>query len=110
MALSCEEFTAAALEGSVGPLTLDVGVGAGAAGRDARLDPKGRIASARRHRPSLVEEARAEDEAGRAPAPVPSAPSVVAATAPGAVPDETRRTRDRRGRFVRRTTNGRRPA
>ena len=151
MAIAFEELTAVALEGSVGPLTLAVGAGAlavalaagstrplrrmastsvVAAGRNAQLNPRGWIDAARRNWSSLVEEARAEYEAGRAPASVVSAPPVVVATATGAVPeagsvivvpgaegvpaslalpDETNRTRDQRGRFVRRATNGRQP-
>jgi hypothetical protein len=150
MAISVEELAAVAFEGSVGPLTLAVGAGAlavalaagstrplrrmastsvVAAGRNAHLDPRGWVDAARRHWSSLVEEARAEYEAGRAPAAIVTAPSVVVATATGAVPEAGRvivpgadngsgtlvlpedasRTRDRRGRFVRRATNGRQP-
>lgn len=145
MAISLEELTAIALEGSVGPLTLAVGAGAlavalaagstrplrrmastsmAAVGQNAQLNPKGWIEAARRRWASLVEEARAEYEAGRAPA------SIVVASATGAVPerggiivvpgaegvpaslaltDDIRRTRDQRGRFVRRATNGVQP-
>ena len=151
MAISLEELTAVALEGSVGPLTLAVGAGAlavalaasstrplrrmastsmVAVGQNAQLNPKGWIEAARRRWTSLVEEARAEYEAGRAPAPTVTAPSVVVATTTGAVPkagsvivvpgaegvpaslaltDDIRRTRDQRGRFVRRATNGVQP-
>jgi len=151
MATSFEELTAVALEGSVGPLTLAVGAGAlavalaagstrplrrmastsvVAAGRNAQLNPKGWIEAARRHWSSLVEEARAEYEAGRLPATAIVTPSIVVATETGAVPaagsvivvpgaagvpaslaptEEASRTRDQRGRFVRRATNGRQP-
>ena len=123
MAISLEELTAVAPEGSVGPLTLVV-----AAGRSGQRSPVGWIVAARRRRSSLVEEARAEYEAGRAPASAATAPSIVLATGavpeagsvivvPGAehvsgspaLPEETGRTGDRRGRFVRRATNGVRP-
>ncbi len=115
MPISLEELTADAPEGSVGPLTLVV-----AAGRTGQRSPVGWIDAAGRRRSVLVEEARAEDEAGRAPASaatgaVPEAGSVI--VVPGAehvsgspaLPEERGRTGDRRGRFVRRATNGVRP-
>ena len=150
MAISLEELTAVALEGSVGPLTLAVGAGALAvalaagstrplrrigatsvlaAGRAGQLNPIGWIEVVRRQWSSLVDEARAEYEASRAPASSAGAPSIVIATATGAVPEagsvivvpgavdgpvslevpEGSRTRDPRGRFVRRATNGVQP-
>jgi hypothetical protein len=150
MAISLEELTTVALEGSVGPLTLAVGAGALAvalaasstrplrrigatsvlaAGRAGHLNPIGWIEVVRRQWSSLVDEARAEYEASRAPASSAGAPSIVVATATGAVPEagsvivvpgaidgpvslevpEGSRTRDPRGRFVRRATNGVQP-
>ncbi len=132
MARSPDELTAVAHEGSVGPLTLAVGAGAlavepaagptcpprriasasgMATGRNGQLTPLGRVDAARRHWSSLVEEARAADEAGRAPASsillstdVAPASGVVSFDLP-----ETNRTRDPRGRCVRRATHGVQP-
>ncbi|HZO29859.1 MAG TPA: hypothetical protein VFH48_28125 [Chloroflexota bacterium] len=150
MAISLEELTAVALEGSVGPLTLAVGAGALAvalaagstrplrriastsivtAGRTGQINPVAWIEAAKRHWVSLVEEARAEYVASRELAAGPVTSSVVIANATGAVseagaivvpgadrapatlvlPEESSRTRDQRGRFIRRATNGVQP-
>jgi hypothetical protein len=150
MAISLDELAAVALEGSVGPLTLAVGAGALAvalaagatrpirrmtatsvlaAGRAVQLSPIGWLGAARRGWTSLVDEARTEYQASRAPVSSAVSESVVVANATGAVPeagsvivlpgstatevsldhDDPQRTRDQRGRFVRRATNGVRP-
>jgi len=151
MAISLEELTAVALEGSVGPLTLAVGAGAlavalaagstrplrrmastsvVAAGRNGQLNPITWLDAARRHWTSLVDEARTEYQASRAPMPMDRASSIVVATATGVVPEagsviimpetahvptplvlpeDGTRIRDPRGRFIRRATNGVQP-
>ena len=150
MAISLDELAAAALEGSIGPLSLAIGAGAVAvalaagstrpirriaatsavaAGRTGQLNPIGWLRAVQRGWASLVDEARAEYQASRAPASGPVAESVVVANAAGAVPEagtviivpdfaagrasvdqeDKQRIRDQRGRFVRRATNGVQP-
>jgi hypothetical protein len=150
MAISLEELTAAALEGSVGPVTLAVGASALAvalaagstrplrriaatsvlaAERAGQFSLSGWFEAARRRWTSLVEEARAEYEASRLPAGSAAASPIVVATATGVAPEAgnvivvpgsldvpesfdlqaASRTRDQRGRFVRRATNGAQP-
>ena len=103
MAISLEELTAAALEGSVGPLTLAVGAGALAValaagstrplrriastsvlavGRTGQLNPVGWVGAAKRHWSSLVDEARAEYEASHAPRPIIVSPTGATPTDP----------------------------
>jgi hypothetical protein len=111
------------------------------AGRTGQLNPIVWIDAARRQWIRLVDEARAEYEATRAPSIVvanaagavsdaASAPPIVVASATGAVPEagsvvvlprheevptslvipeNGTRTRDQRGRFIRRATNGVQP-
>ena len=150
MAISLDELATVAFEGSVGPLTLAVGAGALAialaagstrplrriaatsvlaAGRTRQLRPLGWFGAACRGWTSLVDEARAEYQASRAPTFGGVAAPVVVANAAGAVPEtgsvivvpgsadaavalehpDTNRIRDQRGRFVRRATNGVQP-
>ena len=173
MAIPLEELTAVALEGSVGPVTLAVGASAlavalaagstrplrrmvatsvVAAERSGQIGVRDWLDAVKHGWLGLVEEARAEYEAGRrATTPVASAPIAsppIVATTSGFVPpagttmaraasaqvsavvesampiDEREsadaagtpddplvvRTRDRRGRFIRRATNGLQPA
>lgn len=119
MARSPDELTAGAHEGSVGPLTRAIGAAAVAValasgvttGRNGQLNPPGRVDAARRHWPSLVEEARAADEAARALASC-ILPSTDVAPALGVVSSDlpgTNRMRDPRPRFDRRATHGVQP-
>jgi hypothetical protein len=160
MAISLEELAVGALEGSVGPWSLAVGASAlavalaagsmrplqriaatsvVAADRAGRFSLKRWIGAARRGWAELVDEARAEYEAGRRPGVDRETKTVVVASASGFVSETDRivvpatvveggqtvgvqplevpprdqdaasRTRDQRGRFVRRRTNGARP-
>jgi hypothetical protein len=160
MAISIEELAAGALDASVGPWTLAVGASALAVAlaagsarpiqriaatsvvsveRLGQASLTGWLGAARRGWTSLVDEARAEYEAGRQPSVRPEASAMVVASASGVVPERGRivvpeasandapavsakhivtpphdesaasRKRDRRGRFVRRATNGARP-
>jgi hypothetical protein len=165
MAISLEELAAGALDGSVGPLTLAVGasalavvlaagsarplrrmaatsaLAAGRAGRAGQVRQvrqvslTGWLGATRRRWRGMVDEARAEYEAGRRRGPaggetaVPplvvasasgavSEPGQVVVPSPGDAPGEApgragrsagSRTRDQRGRFVRQATNGTQP-
>ena len=150
MAISLEELTAAALEGSVGPVSLAVGASAIAvalaagsmrplrriaatsvlaAERAGQFSLTGWLGTAKRRWFDLVDEARAEYEAGRLPSEGLAASPIVVTTAARVVPETgtvivvpalreapasfdfeaANRTRDQRGRFVRRATNGAEP-
>ena len=130
LAVGAGALAVALAAGSTRPLRRIASTSVVAAGRNGQLNLIGWIDVARRRWFSLVEEARAEYESSRASVSTDRASSIVVATATGAVPEAgsvivvpgadelppvlalpegTGRTRDQRGRFIRRATNGVQP-
>jgi hypothetical protein len=129
LAVGAGALAVALAAGSTRPIRRMAATSVLAAGRAVQLTPTDWLGAARRGWTSLVDEARTEYQASRASASGAVAESIVVANAAGAVPEagsvivipgstgtatafdheDSQRTRDQRGRFVRRATNGARP-
>src|SRR4051812_12197769 len=128
LAVGASALAVALAAGSTRPLRRIAATSVFAANRTRQRSVRDWVVAARHRWSSLVDEARAEYEASGHPAQHPAASSIMVATAAGVVPEtgsvvvpglqdgfeavelqEAHRTRDQRGRFVRRATNGSRP-
>ena len=129
LAVGAGALAVALAAGSTRPLRRMTATSVLAAGRTVQFSPIGWFGAARRGWTSLVDEARTEYQASCAPTSGAVSESVVVANAAGVVPEtgstilvpetaaavtsldleDPQRTRDQRGRFVRRATNGVRP-